>query len=154
MLALLAGPIAIGLFAAYQGAVLGDPLAFIHGQAAWNIPPITAAPDPNKPGSADNPLKIPLVALLLGTLLFYTAMLPGLLRSRLPRSQQLVALMSYVSVFVSGRLQSDARYLAAGWPFAWFLADSRRWVRDAALVLSVVGYVVYGLLNISQVFAP
>ena len=51
---------------------------------------------------------------VLGTLLAYTATLPGLLRSRLPRSQQLVAVMAYVSVFLSGRLQSDARYLAAG----------------------------------------
>lgn len=154
MLALAGGPIAILMFAAYQGVVLGDPLAFIHGQAAWQIPPITAPPDPNKPGSSGNLVTLPLVALLLGTLLAYTAMLPGLLRSRLPRSQQLVALMAYVSVFVSGRLQSDARYLAAGWSFAWFLAGSRRWVRNAALVLSVVGYLLFGFLNITQLFAP
>ena len=95
-----------------------------------------------------------MLPLLLGTLLAYTATLPGLLRSRLPRSQQLVALMAYVSVFLSGRLQSDARYLAAGWPFSWFLAGSRRWIRTTAIVLSVAGYLVYGVLNITQLIAP
>ncbi len=152
MLALAAGPIAIGLFAAYQGVVLGDPLAFIHGQAQWQLRTVTEAPSAERPYT--NPFVVPLVALLLGTLLAYTATLPGLLRSRLPRSQQLVALMAYVSVFISGRLQSDARYLAAGWPYAWFLAGSRRWVRTTALVLSVAGYLVYGVLNITQLIAP
>jgi mannosyltransferase PIG-V len=152
-LALAAGPIALLLFAAYQGVVLGDPLAFIHGQALWQIPKLT---DSATPGTATetNPAAIPLAMLLLGTLLAYTAMLPGLLRSKLPRSQQLVAVMAFVSVFLSGRIQSDARYLAAGWPFAWFLAQSRRGVRNLAIVLSVAGYVAYGLLNISQLIAP
>ena len=133
--------------------MLGDPLAFIHGQAQWQIPTITSGPVQGPPAET-NPAAIPLLLLLLGTLLAYTAMLPGLLRSKLPRSQQLVALMAYVSVFLSGRIQSDARYIAAGWPFAWFLAQSRRSVRNAAIGLSVAGYVVYGLLNITQLIAP
>jgi len=38
LLALVAGPAAIAVFAGYQAAVLGDALAFIHGQALWAIP--------------------------------------------------------------------------------------------------------------------
>ncbi len=39
--ALATGPVCLALFAAYQGAVLGDPLAFLHAQAAWTLPSIT-----------------------------------------------------------------------------------------------------------------
>jgi hypothetical protein len=154
LLVLAAGPLAIAGFAAWQGATLGDPLAFIRGQAAWNLLPVTAGP----PGGAagDTPgWYIPwLVALLVVTLLGYTALLPRLWRSRLPRPAVLVALVAFLSVFLSGRLQSDARYLAAGWPFAALLATSGRRVFGAALAISVAGHVGYGLLNVSQLLAP
>jgi hypothetical protein len=152
--ALAAGPLALAGFALYQGAVLGDPLAFIHGQAAWNIPPISAEPPGGQSPSDDGWYILPMVALLITTLLAYTATLPGLWRSRIPRPEVLVAIVAFASVFVSGRLQSDARYLAAGWSFAWFLASRGVRVRTLALVLSGGGYVTYGLLNISQLLAP
>ena len=154
-LALLAAPLVLVGFAAYQGMVLGDPLAFINGQQAWNIPPVASGggeydtPDGSIPGYV-----LAMVGLLLGTLLAYTAMLPGLLRSRLPRAEKLVALLAFVSVFLAGRLQSDARYLAVGWPFAWFLGSRRgRWPA-VWLAVSAVGYVVFGLLTVSHMMAP
>jgi hypothetical protein len=154
LLVLAAGPIALAVFAAYQGAVLGDPLAFIHGQAAWNIAPITDATAGGAPDDGSGWYIGPMVGLLIVILLAYTAMLPGLWRSRIPRPEVLVGFVAFASVFLSGRLQSDARYLAAGWPFSWFLALSRRWVLAAALVISVAGYVVLAFLNVSQLLAP
>jgi hypothetical protein len=156
-LALLAGPLALGVFAAYQGAVLGDPLAFVHGQAAWDIPSVVDAEAGGGYGTADGSVPgyvLAMVGLLLGTLLAYTAMLPGLVRSKLPRAEVLIALVAFATVFLSGRLQSDARYLAVGWPFAWFLASRRgRWPA-VWLAVSVVAFVVYGFLNVSQLMAP
>jgi hypothetical protein len=147
-----AGPLALLGFSAYQGAVLGDPLAFLHAQAAWVLPTITEA----APGGAATPsLAVTAVAvLLLVTLLAYTAMLPGLWRSKLPRAEVAWAFATYLSVFLSGRLQSDARYLAAGWPFAWFLGTRRPRVVAVVLGISVVGYVAYGFLGIARVLPP
>jgi hypothetical protein len=151
-LLLAAGPLALLGFSAYQGAVLGDPLAFLHAQAAWVLPTVVqgasgAAPAPSLAVTA-------VAVLLLVTLLAYTAMLPGLWRSKLPRAEVAWAFATYVSVFLSGRLQSDARYLAAGWPFAWFLGTRRsRWVA-IAIGLSVVGYVLYGCMAIARVLPP
>jgi len=154
-LVLLAAPLALVGFASYQGLVLGDPLAFIHGQAAWNIPPVTSGggeydtPDGSMPGYV-----LAMVALLLGTLLAYTAMLPGLVRSKLPRAEVLLALLAFATVFLSGKLQSDARYLAVGWPFAWYLASRRdRWPQ-MWLALSITGFVAFGLLGVSHLMAP
>lgn len=149
------GPLALAAFAAYQGVVLGDALAFLHGQGAWNLASITAPP--SGVGSENNPGYVseilPLIAILLGTLLAYTAMLPGLVRSHLPRAEVALALIAFATVFLSGRLQSDARYLAVAWPFAWYLASRREPFRGAWLALSVSGYVVLAFLNVTQVLA-
>ena len=155
-LPLTLGPIAVAVFAGYQGLVLGDPLAFVHGQGAWDIAPITEAPSGAE--AAANPTYLsdilPLVMILLGTLLFYTAMLPGLIRSSLPRAEVALALVAYATVFLSGRLQSDARYLAIAWPFAWFLASRRRPWRDLWPAVFVVMYTLMAVLNVTQALAP
>jgi hypothetical protein len=152
-LVLLAGPLALLAFALYQGLVLGDPLAFIHGQAAWNIPPITQAVSGSGQGGAGGtgvePYILVLVGLLIATLLVYTAMLPGLWRSHLPRPEVLLAFVAFGSVFLSGRLQSDARYLALGWPFAWYLATRSHRIRVLAVVLSITGYALFAVLDLS-----
>jgi hypothetical protein len=152
-LLLAAGPAALLAFSAYQGAVLGDPLAFLRAQAAWVLPTITQR---GGTGAAGGPsIAVTAVAvLLLVTLLAYTAMLPGLWRSRLPRAEVAWSLATYLSVFLSGRLQSDARYLAAGWPFAWFLGTRRPRLVAIAFGLSIAGYVSYGILNMARVLPP
>ena len=127
--ALATGPVCLALFAAYQGAVLGDPLAFLHAQAAWTLPSITQG---GSGIAAPSVGVITVAALLILTLLGYTALLLRFLRSRLPWPEKLMGLVAYASVFLSGRLQSDARYLGAGWPFAWFIGLWRRpWLQVA-----------------------
>jgi hypothetical protein len=158
MLVLAAGPIALGCFALYQGHVLGDPLAFIHGQAAWRIPTIVDAPAGSElgrpvPGGPD-PVILGLVGILLVTLLAYTAAVIPLIRSRLPRAEVALGLMAFASVFISGRIQSDARYLAAGWPFGWLFATARPRLRAGLFTLSVAGYVLLTILHTLQLLAP
>ena len=92
--------------------------------------------------------------LLLATLLGYTAMLPGLVRSRMPWAEKLLALTAFASVFLSGRIQSDNRYLAAGWPFATFMATRRAAARNVLFGLCLAGYVLFALLNVSGPLAP
>jgi Mannosyltransferase (PIG-V) len=153
---LLAGPAALLAFAAYEGAALGDPLAFIHGQAVWTVAPITAPrTGPNAVGNPDDVAGlVPLVAIMIGILLAYTATLPGLVRSKLPRPEVALALVAFATVFLSGRLQSDARYLAVAWPFAWFLASRREPWRGTWLAVSASMYTVLGFLAVTQVLSP
>lgn len=156
---LLAGPLALLCFAGYQGLVLGDPLAFVHGQAAWNIAPAVSAGGgtgaSTAPGGGIADWYVgALVAILVFTLLGYTAVLPGLLRRRIPPGEKAVALVAFASVFISGRIQSDGRYLAVGWPFATHAAMARNGWLAIALALSAVGFVVCALLNVSQLLAP
>ena len=151
--ALLAGPLALVGFAAYQGFVLGDPFAFIHGQAAWDIGPISGE-TANGVTAGGSGSTVPLVVLLVVVLLGYTATLPGLWKSRLPRPEVLVALVAFGSVFLSGRLQSDARYLAVGWPFGWYLATRGTSTKNVVLAISAALYVMFAFLNVTQVLAP
>jgi hypothetical protein len=155
-LPLLAGPVALLGFMAYQGAMLGDPLAFLHGQAEWLVAPITAPrTGPGAVGSADDlAAVVPLVVIMISILLAYTAMLVGIVRSRMPRAEVALAFVAFVTVFLSGRLQSDARYLAVGFPFAWFMASRSEPWRGAWLALSASMYAVLAVLAVTQVLAP
>jgi hypothetical protein len=151
-LPLALGPAAIAAFAGYQGVVLGDPIAFVNAQRAWDIPTVVSQ-IPTGPYSGGSTLA--LVVLLLGTLLFYTALLPMLRRAPIPLPHVLVAVAAFASVFLSGRLQSDARYLAVGWPFAWLMAWHRSALaRTVFPALSAALYVLFAYLHITQALAP
>ncbi len=157
-LALAFGPLAILGFMAYQGAVLGDPLAFIHGQALWNIPPIVAPTGTPTPGAAGPNAAgsiLPLVVLLYTVLFGYLLLLPLLRRDRMPLHVALVAIVAFASVFLSGRIQSDARYLAVGWPFAWLLANRKgSFTGDLAVAISAGLFVLFAFLHVTQALAP
>ena len=135
------GPVALLAFAAFQGVALGDPLAFLHAQADW-----------------DRPSTRPASAFLSGVLglsfAVYTVLAVLLLRSRLPWGAKAVGLTAYLSVLVSGRMLSNARYVAIGWPIAWMLARQGRVGRVVTLVVSCCGFLLYAVLNLSQHLPP
>jgi hypothetical protein len=135
------GPLALLGFAALQGVTLGDPLAFLHAQADWARP--TTRP---YPGILSGILAISFAA--------YTVSAVVLMRSRLPRAAKALGLVAYVSVVVSGRLLSNARYMALGWPIAWMLARQGRIARLATVCLFGVGYLLFAILNLSQHMPP
>ncbi len=152
LLPLLAGPLALVLFCVYQGLVLGDPLAWVHAQGAWNLAPAVTSVTGNG-GSAEGSTVVLVVLLVLG-LLVYTSLLPALLRG-VPLDQGLVAVVAFATVFLSGRLQSDLRYLAIGWPFAWVVVTRLGGIRRDMSVLVAGGvFVLFAFLNLSQALAP
>jgi len=135
------GPLALLGFAAFQGVALGDPLAFLHAQADWSrLSTRSEAPF--------------LSAILTGTFAVYSVAAVLLLRSKLPRAAKAVGLMAYITVLVPGRLLSNARFMALGWPIPWMLARQGRVGRLAAIALSTCGFLLYAVLNLSQHLPP
>ncbi len=116
---LLLGPLALLLFSGYLWQLTGDPIAFLHGQAAWNGP----TPPPVLGGPVSTRAE-PYFLLLVGVILAYTFMLVYLRPDRIPRPEAALAILALVTVLVSGRTVSAPRYLAVAWPFAWIQAGS------------------------------
>lgn len=148
---LTAGPFAFAAFAAYLGATIGDPLGMLHAQAAWsNI---------GNP-SSDYPIPVvdrfdPLVLVLVGVLAAYTFLLVYVRPDRLEPEYAVMAVLSIVSVFATGRLQSIPRYFATVWPFDWLLARREAaWFRLAGLAASAALFVTFAILNFTQALAP
>jgi hypothetical protein len=145
---LAAGPAALAGFAAWQGSVLGDPLAFLHAQGAWAIAPIVGG------GSTSVQVDV-LPILLVATLLFYTFLLVYLRPDRIPLPYAVLTLLSLGTVIASLRLQSVARYLAVAWPFAWILAGRRAaWFSDAWPYLTAGLFTLHALVHFTQALAP
>lgn len=141
-------PLALVGFSAYQGAVLGDPLAFLHAQGAWDIPPLISSSVPF-PSSFS-----PLPFLLIGTLLFYTFLFVYMRADRIPLPYVAYAVVSVLTVLASGRLQSVGRYLAVVFPFDWVLANRRAaWFQASWPAISVGLFTIYALLHFT-VLAP
>lgn len=139
------GPLALLGFAAYQGATLGDPLGFLHAQAAWNIPPLVST---TAPATAQFS---PLPVLLIATLLFYTFLFVFMRPDRIRLPYVVYAIVSVVTVIASLRLQSVARYLGVAFPFDWVLANRRApWFHAAWPVISAGLFTVHALLHFTM----
>jgi len=142
------GPLALAGFYAYLGATVGNPLASLAAQGAWNIAPIL--------GDGAAPARVDLLPLLLvATLLGYTFLLVYLRPDQIALPYVVLLVVSLVTVLLSLRLQSVARYLAVVWPFAWVLANRRpAWFRDAWPVTSAGLFTLHAVLHFTQALAP
>jgi hypothetical protein len=140
------GPAALAGFCAYQGLVLGDPLAWLHGQDAWT------------PSSVVTMFTDPLVrvdALIIGTALcFYVLLLPIVLRSRPGWVGGTVALMAVAALLISERLLSAPRYLLPAYVVAFALAGAPRRLRWVTSVAWVAIALVYATLVFAWRFPP
>jgi hypothetical protein len=150
---LISGPLALVAFMAYQSAVLGDPIAWISGQAQWNA--VTGLGPSAAPTVATGGTTAPLIVLLFVGLLVYAGLLGLAIKDRLPLPDLLVVVVPFASVFLASRLQSDLRYLVIGWPFAWVIASRLRGFGRDLWAVSLGGlYVLFALLNVTQTLAP
>ena len=92
-----------------------------------------------------------LFALLLGA----TGLVPLLRFDRLPVHHVLVAVVAIPTVFIAGRIQSDARYLGIAWPLAWALTRWRGYGGRDLLPLAWGGlYVAFAFLHVTRTLAP
>ena len=148
---LLTGPASLGGFLLYLGWFTGDPLAYIHAQEAWVIPTLIS-------GSSTGPTIVttsPLPFLLLATLIGYVFLFVFARVDRIPREYLTVAVISVLTVFASGRLQSVGRYLAVAWPFSWTLAARRSdWFVVVWPIASVGLFTIHAFLHFTQALAP
>lgn len=154
---LLAGPAAFAGFAAYLGAVVGDPLGMLHAQEAWSA--IGTEQGAGGGGTAAGLPVVdrldPLVLLLVGLLLVYVFLLVYLRPDRVPLPYAAMAVIGLLTVFATLRIQSVTRYLAVVWPFDWVLARRHAALfPTAALAVSAGLFTVMAFLNFSQTLAP
>jgi hypothetical protein len=80
-----------------------------------------------------------IIGVWVGSLVFYAFLFVYFRHDRIRPAYWIVAIISLVTVFLSGRLQSAPRYLAVAWPFDWVLASREsRLGRGAVLVIFAV----------------
>lgn len=145
---LLLGPLALGAFTVYLWRTFGVWFAYLNAQVAWNNPAGTV------PGGGVTPGTEPLVALLIGTLLFYVFLLVYARPDRLDVPSLALMVVSLLTVIGSLRLLSVSRYLAVVWPFSWLIAGRGEWVAVVWPAVSGALFVIFTFLNFTQALAP
>lgn len=147
---LAVGPIFLGLFSAFLWQFAGDPLAFLHGQAAWQEPRMS----PVQGGSMDTRAE-PLFLILFAILLAYTFMLVYLRTDRVPAGEAALAIVILATVLLSGRILSAPRYLAIAWPYAGIqAARGSPWFRAAWPILLSGLFALFAFLHFTTTLAP
>jgi hypothetical protein len=147
---LIVGPAATAGFLLFLAWFTGDALAYFHAQEAWRIPTMLDGPTSGS-GSAASPLPL----LLLATLVGYVFLFVFARVDRLPTAYVSIAVISVLTVFASGRLQSVARYLGVAWPFSWTLASRRSgWSILAWPIASSGLFTIHAFLHFTQALAP
>lgn len=147
-LPLAIGPLALGAFTLYMWQQFGVWFAYLQAQASWSNPANTIAG-----GGLPDGVE-PLVALLIGTLLFYVFLLVYMRPDRLDIPSISYVLVSLLTVFGSFRLLSVGRYLAVVWPFSWLLAGRSGAFRILWPVISGVLFSLYAVLHFTRTLAP
>ena len=133
-------PLGAALFALYVGHLTGSLGAYGAAQSAWGRSGAgTAAVDGQSLGANLDPL----LTTFLVTLLAYVFLLVYLRPDRIPLAYALIPILTLMSVFASGNLQSIGRLGMIAFPYLWIAAGRRNaWFRTAWPALSA------GLLGI------
>jgi Gpi18-like mannosyltransferase len=148
---LIAGPLAFGAFAAYLGTSFGEPFGMLTAQQAWSDIGNAAAGNTTAVLNRFNPI----VLLLVGTLCFYLFLFVYFRADRMPAPYAALAAVTLLTALATGRLQSIARYLAVGWPFAWTLAGRRSaWFELLGISAFAALFVIDAMLHFTQALAP
>jgi hypothetical protein len=141
---LLLGVGALAAFSAFEGMSLGDPLAWISGQAAWARYSL--------PNMLMHPVAWPALILTAYPLLALSLAIPVVLRSRFRRDLTLPAALG--AIVASQRILSAARYLLVAPSIVWALAEEEPRRRRLIASLWVVTSITYALLVLSWTVGP
>ena len=144
------GPLALAAFSGYLWQFSGDPLAFLHGQVAWNEPRLS----PVQGGSIATRTQ-PLFLILAAVLLAYTFLLVYLRTDRTPLAEATLAIVTLATILLSGRILSAPRYLAIAWPFAQIQAVRQRaWFRASWPIVLAGSFALFAFLHFTAQLAP
>ena len=148
---LLLGPLGLLGFMAYQGIVVGDPLAFVHGQAVWSqgvevagsVAAGGGAPDDLAALSAITGLTVLVVAVA-----YTVAAIIYVLRRR--DAYGAYAVLGAGAPYLVARLVSLDRYLAPVLPVYWLIARARLplrliWGIASVVILVLLSYLTFRL---------
>ncbi|MFH1474823.1 MAG: mannosyltransferase family protein [Chloroflexota bacterium] len=153
---LLLGPATLGAFPAYLGAIGGDPLGPIRGQAVWIA--AFAGRLPEVAGPSGPAVIIPILGdpRVVGTaviLLLAVTVVCTLLarRARVTAPYVLLMAIAVLTVLAPGRLVSADRFLAVAFPIGWVIATAARplqiaWVVFSVAMLAATAYLSFRLL--------
>jgi hypothetical protein len=148
---LVLGPLGLLGFMAYQGIAVGDPLAFVHGQAVWSQGVEAAASIGAGGGAPDDLAAVAAITGLtvLAVAVAYTvAALVFVIRRR--DAYGVYAVVGAGAPYVIARLASLDRYLAPVLPVYWLVTRARLPVRllwgiGSAVILVVLSYLTFRL---------
>jgi hypothetical protein len=148
---LVLGPLGLLGFMAYQGIVVGDPLAFVHGQTVWSQGVETAASGATPHGGTDDLVALAAVTgltVLAVAVAYVVVSLVYVLRRR--DAYGLYAITGTAVPFVIARLVSLDRYLAPVLPVYWLIARAAlplrlAWAVGSAVVLVALSYLTFRL---------
>jgi hypothetical protein len=150
---LVAAPVALGLFCAFQGATLGDPVAFLTAQGSWNFTADELTPPTGGSGGVGPVDLIPLVLTIVWV--GYIFLLVYARVDRIPLAYVVLAITNLMLVAASLRLLSLPRYLVVAWPFDWLLAGrTASWFQAAWPIASTGLMALFALLHFVGVLAP
>jgi hypothetical protein len=151
LLALAGGPAALLAFAAYQGLAVGDPLAFVNGQAAWSAGYETVnAPSGGAPAASGGGFGSFVGPTLLAVFLAYGVAAMAPLRRRAMLAYGAHGALGFVSTLALGRLVSSDRYVAALFPAYWTVAGAHvairlLWGVGSGIALFFLSYFIFRL---------
>jgi hypothetical protein len=150
LLALAGGPAALLAFAAYQGLAVGDPLAFVNGQAAWSAGHEVTAPPGGTPAASGGGFGSFVGPTLIAVFLAYGVAAIAPLRRRAMLAYGAHGALGFVSTLALGRLVSSDRYVAALFPAYWTVAGAHVAVRllwgiGSCAALFLLSYFIFRL---------
>jgi hypothetical protein len=144
---LVLGPLGLLAFTAYQGITLGDPLAFVHGQAVWSQVMEPAS------GGAWRPAPEGLATLagltVVAVAVAYIVATVVYVARRRDAYASYAALGSSIPLLL-GRLASLDRYFAPVLPVYWLVARAALpvrigWALASGVVLAGLSYLTFRL---------
>jgi hypothetical protein len=147
---LIPGPAALAAYFVYLWWLTGDPLAYPHAQAAWNVPADTVGPAglPSIPPLA-------LVGLLVAVVGFYLFQFIYFRTSRVPVVHLAYALAAVGTLALTARIVSTPRWLAVLWPLAWVMVSRRsRAFVVWGLAAFTIAYATFAYLHFTTLLAP
>ena len=146
-------PLGAALFELYVAQVAGGATAVGGAQAAWGRTGIGAAAAGG--GQSLAAMMDPMLATFLMTLLAYVFLLVYLRPDRIPLAYATIPILTLISVFATGNLQSIGRLGMVAFPLIWVLAGRRsRWFRVAWPVVSAALLTTLSVLIFAGWYQP